>query len=186
MALLAESLVDEWLNRNGFFTMRGLKHGVHEIDLLGVRPSGDSFEAWHVEVQASFRPIGYICPLIKDYVPDFAKSRTSAKARPKKIISPCVKAWVEKKYKSSAKVKARNSIWPNLQWQFFLVHGIVREPAELAIMQKLGVTTIPLHEVLGELEHMPGKITGGAGTDLAELIEYYKENTGQESVAGEI
>jgi hypothetical protein len=27
MALLAESLVDEWLNRNGYFTIRGVKHG---------------------------------------------------------------------------------------------------------------------------------------------------------------
>ncbi|SDJ83953.1 hypothetical protein SAMN05428973_106364 [Duganella sp. OV510] len=32
MALLAESLVDEWLNRKGFFIVRGLKHGVGEID----------------------------------------------------------------------------------------------------------------------------------------------------------
>ena len=40
MAALAESLVDEWLNRQGFFTVRGLKHGVDEIDLLGVRQSG--------------------------------------------------------------------------------------------------------------------------------------------------
>jgi len=28
MALLAESVVEEWLNRNGFFTIRGIKHGV--------------------------------------------------------------------------------------------------------------------------------------------------------------
>ena len=39
MALLAEQLVDEWLYRNGFFTLRGIKSGVHEIDLLGVRMS---------------------------------------------------------------------------------------------------------------------------------------------------
>ena len=31
MALLAESLVEEWLNRAGYFTIRGLKHGVDEI-----------------------------------------------------------------------------------------------------------------------------------------------------------
>jgi len=39
MAALAESLVDAWLNRQGFFTVRGLKHGIDEIDLLGVRPN---------------------------------------------------------------------------------------------------------------------------------------------------
>ena len=69
MALIAESLVDEWLNRKGFFTVRGIKHGVGEIDLLGVRPTENGLEAWHVEVQASFRPIGYIAPLTKDLNP---------------------------------------------------------------------------------------------------------------------
>jgi hypothetical protein len=36
MALLAEELVEEWLNRTGYFTIRGLKLGVHEVDLLAV------------------------------------------------------------------------------------------------------------------------------------------------------
>jgi hypothetical protein len=51
MALLAEQLVDEWLNRNGFFTLRGIKSGVHQIDLLGVRMSKGRLEGWHVECQ---------------------------------------------------------------------------------------------------------------------------------------
>jgi hypothetical protein len=42
MAALAESLVDEWLNRQGFFSVRGVKHGVDEIDLLGIRPNGSA------------------------------------------------------------------------------------------------------------------------------------------------
>ena len=37
MALLAESLVEEWLSRSGFFTIRGVKHGVGEMDLLAVQ-----------------------------------------------------------------------------------------------------------------------------------------------------
>ena len=46
MALLAESLVEEWLNRKGFFTIRGLKQDVDEIDLLAVAHRGSSvFEA---------------------------------------------------------------------------------------------------------------------------------------------
>lgn len=32
MALLAEELVQEWLNRAGFFTIRGVRLGVHEMD----------------------------------------------------------------------------------------------------------------------------------------------------------
>ena len=77
MAFLAETLVDEWLNRQGYFTVRGLKDGVSEIDLLGVRPGPKGLEACHVEVQASFRPVGYITPITKEDLAGFAKSRTS-------------------------------------------------------------------------------------------------------------
>ena len=37
MPLLAEEVVQEWLNRQGFFTIRGIKAGNSEIDLLAVR-----------------------------------------------------------------------------------------------------------------------------------------------------
>jgi hypothetical protein len=37
MALLAEEIVEEWLNRHGYFTICGIKMGVHEIDLLAVK-----------------------------------------------------------------------------------------------------------------------------------------------------
>lgn len=60
MALLAEELVEEWLNRQGYFTIRGIKFGVHEIDLLAIRPQGGQLECKHVEVQASVRPVSYL------------------------------------------------------------------------------------------------------------------------------
>jgi hypothetical protein len=37
MALLAEEIVEEWLNRDGWFTIRGIKIGVDEIDILAIR-----------------------------------------------------------------------------------------------------------------------------------------------------
>lgn len=61
MALLAEEIVEEWLNRQGYFTIRGVKLGVHEIDLLAVKWRGDKKpECRHIEVQASMRPVSYI------------------------------------------------------------------------------------------------------------------------------
>jgi hypothetical protein len=66
MALLAEELVEEWLNRLGYFTIRGLKVGVHEIDILAVRPIGSRLECRQIEAQASVRPISYISPVPKD------------------------------------------------------------------------------------------------------------------------
>jgi len=177
MALLAETLVDEWLNRRGFFTMRGLKHGVHEIDLLGVRQTESGQEAIHVEVQVSMRPIGYIAPLLAEFIPSFAKSKTSAKIRPRDIIQPCTEAWVEKKFTSSEKNRVRGLKWPDCEWNLQFVHGVVKDEFELEVIRNKGINTISLYEVLRELKHSPGKITGGAGTDFAELIEYYNENT---------
>jgi hypothetical protein len=50
MALLAEELVEEWLNRQGYFTIRGIKLGVHEIDLLAIRSHGSELECRQLEV----------------------------------------------------------------------------------------------------------------------------------------
>jgi len=66
MALLGESLVEEWLNRDGFFTIRGVRHGVDEMDLLAIRrEKSGKVIGRHVEVQISFRPIGFIAKLPK-------------------------------------------------------------------------------------------------------------------------
>lgn len=178
MALLAESLVDEWLNRAGFFTVRGIKHGVHEIDLLGVRPAGDQLEAWHVEVQASFRPIGFIAPLPLDAVQGFAKSRTSVKARPPELLERAVSAWVDKKFFSPAKQRAREGAWPGLNWKYKLVHAEARWPAEIEAIGRAGIETIPLYQVLTELGKTGADgVRGGAGTDLFDVIEYFHKES---------
>jgi hypothetical protein len=175
MALLAESLVDEWLNRKGFFTVRGLKHGVDEIDLLGVRPTTTGLEGWHVEVQASFRPIGYISPIANEDLDGFAKSKASAKRRSPEVIKSAAQAWVNKKFLSPSKKAAREAAWPGLPWKHVLVHAVVREPAELAHFSDLGIQTLALHLLLSELAHSQASgMRGGAGTDLSEIIEYFK------------
>ncbi len=177
MALLAESLVDEWLNRAGFFTVRGIKHGVGEIDLLGVRPSQPGLEGWHVEVQASFRPISYIAPLPDDAREGFAKSRTSMKKRPPALMERAAAAWVEKKFRSKAKRSARETAWPGIEWKYVLVHAAVRWPAEVEVISRNGVEVIPLHRVLSELGHSDASgIRGSAGTDLSEVIEYFYQH----------
>lgn len=173
MALLAEGLVDEWLNRQGYFTVRGLKDGVSEIDLLGVRPGPDGLEACHVEVQASFRPVGYITPISKVHLTGFAKSRTSAKTRPDAILQRSVADWVEKKFTSRGKVAARKRAWPGVSWQFIFVHAIVREPRELSFIANHGIKVVPFHDVLDELKHASASQRGGAGTDISEIVEYF-------------
>lgn len=176
MAFLAETLVDEWLNRQGYFTVRGLKDGVSEIDLLGVRPDSGGLEACHVEVQASFRPVGYITPITKDQVVGFAKSKTSAKARPDEMLQSSVAAWVQKKFTSRDKVATRERAWSGLSWRYIFVHAIVREPLELSLIESHGITVVPFHAVLHQLKHVSATQRGGAGTDISEIVEYFSQH----------
>jgi hypothetical protein len=177
MAFLAETLVDEWLNRQGYFTVRGLKDGVSEIDLLGVRRGTSGLEACHAEVQASFRPVGYITPLTETDVAGFAKSRTSAKERPAPLLRRSVAAWVAKKFTAPEKVAARERAWPGLTWRYVFVHAVVREPSELALIAEHGIQVVPFHAVLHQLKHVSATQRGGAGTDLSEIVEYFAQHT---------
>jgi hypothetical protein len=175
MALLAESLVEEWLNRNGFFTIRGIKHGIAEIDLLAIRHEADTAViGWHVEVQASFRPVGYIAKLTDDLVQGSNRARTSAVARTLDQIETCARAWVRAKFKADAKAKARDGLWPRVQWQCHLVHARVRDRRELEAFQREGVTCHSFRGLLAELSRRKDhSFSGSAGGDLAEIVSYF-------------
>ena len=81
MALLAEEIVEEWLNRQGYFTIRGIKIGVHEIDLLALRITKQGEECRHFEVQASVNPVSYFSPLPKSIQKSTGRSPASTKER---------------------------------------------------------------------------------------------------------
>jgi hypothetical protein len=174
MALLAEQLVDEWLNRNGYFTMRGIKKGINEIDLLAIKPTGKGkIEARHIEVQVSFRPISYLSALTAEQmILTGAKSKTSAKTRKLDILEVGVKNWVEKKFKSTIKSKLRDEIAKGLDWKFEFVHGELRERRELDLIKDQGIALIPFKTVISDLMSAGGWV-GGAATDIAEIIGYH-------------
>ena len=178
MALLAETLVEEWLNRAGYFTIRGVRYGVSEMDLLAVRPSADGLEARHVEVQVSTNPIAYISPLSVEQSRALGRARTSAWVRPDDVLKASVAAWVEKKFFSPAKAKARNKAWPGMQWSLEFVHGDVRHQNELRLIEDCGIKTHTFHSVLASL-CSDGAEThkGGAGTDIAEMLAYYVKHS---------
>jgi hypothetical protein len=131
MSLLAESLVEEWLNRAGYFTIRGARFGISEMDLLAVRQGPSGLEARRIEAQVSTNPIAYISPLTDAQAKQIGKAKTSAWARPPEVLQVSVVAWVEKKFHSAGKVSARNKAWPGLTWWLEFVHGEVRHPEEL-------------------------------------------------------
>ena len=175
MALLAESLVEEWLNRNGFFTIRGIHAGVDELDLLAVCPKDNGFEARHVEVQMSVNPISYIAPLTEEQSKLYGRGKRSAWRRPPEALPVSVAAWVIKKFTSATKIKARNRAWPNLQWSFFFIHGKVRHPEELALIRSFGIEIVCFYDVLTELcVNKKGAPKSSAGSDISDMISYYE------------
>jgi hypothetical protein len=185
MSLLAESLVEEWLNRRSFFTIRGIKHGVGELDLLGIRREGNgSITGWHVEVQASFRPIGYIAKLTRDMSRSSGRARSSMKLRTSEDIEVCARDWVHLKFRAKDKERVRESLWPGIVWSFHLVHAVVKEPLELTAFQREGVICHSFSQLLDELSHRAERTySGSAGGDLAEIVSYY--NSEKESGVSE-
>ena len=172
MALLGESLVEEWLNREGFFTIRGVKHGVDEMDLLAIQRQKDGkVIGWHVEVQISFRPIGFIAKLPKSGL----QSRQSARKRTVQEVEDCGRAWVKGKFHAASKARVREQLWPSIDWEFHFVHAVVRDPHELEIFASEGVILHPFHEILSTLaKRKAHSFSGSAGGDLAEIVSYYR------------
>lgn len=160
MALLDEQLVEEWLNRKNFFTIRGIKCGVDEIDLLGVHHGDTGKECWHVEVQVSFRPIGYV------------GGDTNARKRTADEVRAGVEQWVEKKYTSERKVARRNEVLPSANWRYVFVHGVLRDEAELEHMKQLGVELVSYKQVLRELMDDKATHSSSVASSIAELLRY--------------
>jgi len=175
MALLAEELVEEWLNRNGYFTIRGIKLGVHEIDLLAIRVNGAKIEARHVEVQASVHPISYLSPLPKEIRKSTGRGSASTKTRSEQELKDGIKEWVNKKFYLEIKEKIRQKLFRGA-WSFELVVHQVKFPQELDLLRGQGILIHNLDEIVASLSN--GKTTmipSASGSDLFELVMLGRE-----------
>jgi hypothetical protein len=174
MALLAEELVEEWLNRNGYFTIRGIKLGVHEIDLLALRVTGSKIEARHIEVQASVRPVSYLCPLPKDVRKSTGRSGMSMKQRSETEIRDGVKEWVDKKFLHGEKTNLRTKLFSG-EWSFELVVHNLRFPEELDFIKAHGIKVHKLDEIVASMSMNETMIKSASGSDLLELVMLRRE-----------
>ena len=170
MALLAEEIVEEWLNRNGYFTIRGIKIGVQEIDLLAVRFKEETVECRHIEVQASINAISYVTGVAKSIQKEHGRPANSAKQRSNEELAICVKEWVEKKFTMDSKDKIRSTVVPSSKWTYELVVNNVKHPEELEVIRKSGVTVHPLSKIISELRAGKGVIQAASGSDFVELV----------------
>ena len=164
MATLDEQLVEEWLNREGFFTMRGVKVGLSEMDLLAVRARDRTLECWHVEVQVSFSPMGYI------------GGDNNAKRRTPKETADGVNAWIEKKFLQEKIASRRADLIPNANWKYVFVHAVARHPEELGLIQKKGIILKPYHEVIENLKLGLKNTSSSSASGIVDILRYMEKN----------
>jgi len=170
VSLLAEEVVEEWLNRDGYFTIRGAKVGVYEMDILAIRPLvNNRHECRHIEVQASINPISYITK-----VPAAVRKQTgiaphNAKKRELSLLRKGVQEWIDAKFNLPEKVKLLTQLCPG-EWTKELVVGNVKHEEELSLLKEAGVTIYSLRGILDEMVDTPGIVRAAAGHDLYDLM----------------
>lgn len=169
MALLAEEIVEEWLNRLGYFTIRGIKMGVQEIDLLAVKWQTDgTTECRHVEVQASMRPVSYISQVPKAQQKN-GRAADSAKRSDEELIKG-VEEWVDKKFRRPDKKALMAKLWGG-NWSSELVVNVVKAERELELIESHGVKIHRLGEIISALSLDDGFVVRSAsGADFVDLI----------------
>lgn len=184
MALLGEEVVEEWLNRQGYFTIRGIKLDVHEIDILAFKPHPNGpHECRHIEVQVSTNPISYISEVPKKIQKASGISSNSAKERTVDELKQGIAEWVAKKFDYPKKVELRNQLFPG-KWSRELVVNEVKHPKELDLLQKAGITIIRLKDIVYELAETNTLIKAAAGNDLFTLMQLGKEQA-KEATSGD-
>jgi hypothetical protein len=179
MALLAEEIVEEWLNRQGYFTIRGIKIGVQEIDMLAVRfRAAGEVECRHIEVQASMRPVSFISRVPKEFQ-RAGRAANSAK-RSQEELEKGVKEWVEKKFRRSDKIALMKQLW-NAKWSSELVLNNVKSQDEVALIQNHGIKILWLKDIISALSKNTFLVSSAGGADFVDLIQ-----SGASSVKEEI
>lgn len=168
MALLAEEIVEEWLNRQGYFTIRGIKMGVQEIDLLAVKRGSDNkVECRHIEVQASMRPVSYISRVPREGQ-KAGRTANSAK-RSDEELAVGVAEWVEKKFRRLDKKALMSRLWEG-EWSSELVVNAVKSEQELDQIAGHGIRIHALRDIISSLNNKNFIISSASGSDIIDLI----------------
>lgn len=169
MALLAEEIVEEWLNRQGFFTIRGIKIGIQEIDLLALRICENGVECRHIEVTASVRPISYITDVPKEIRSRTGRPPKSPTHRTTEELQVGINEWIEKKFNLPKKSKLRQKLYPG-KWSYELVVHKILHHEELDLFREAGIKIIHLKDIVLELAKNKTVIERASGESLVDLV----------------
>ena len=180
MALLGEEVVEEWLNRQGYFTIRGIRLGVHEIDILAFKRHSDgTHECRHIEVQISTNPISYLSKVPKELQKAHGIGPDNAKIRSTNELHQGIAEWIEKKFNHPKKQNLRQKLFPG-KWSHELVVNVVKHPEELKLFSDAGVTIILLEDIVMDMETSKPMSQAAAGNDLLILMRLGKEQAEQQ------
>lgn len=174
MPLIGEEVVEEWLRQQGYFTIRGIKQGVHEMDVLAVKPrAGKSPRLRHVEVQVSMNPVSHLTPWTKRQQRELSIAPMSRRSRTTEQETESIDAWVTKKFKEKKKAALRASLYPG-EWEYELVVHKVKFPDEIKALEK-HVKVIRLVNILADLEswaedRKKGQGFTASGSPLVDLM----------------
>lgn len=169
MALLAEEIVEEWLNRQGYFTIRGIRIGVNEIDLVAMKfQPGDSPVCRHIEVQASMRPVSYISKVPKALRKTGRAANSAARSSEELVTG--VAEWVESKFHANKKRALMRTLWDG-QWSSELVINNVKSEREVALIAEHGINIHRLTDIVIELRREDFPIKSAAGSDFIDLLQ---------------
>jgi hypothetical protein len=170
MALLAEELVEEWLNRQGYFTIRGIKVGVSEMDILAIRVESGGVVCRHIEVQASINPVSYLFRLSKEDQLKTGRGATSAGRRTKEQLVTGANDWIEKKYFHPRLMKLKTRLVDAPWTQELVVHKL-RHEIEREMLIERGVIVHDLGWIVREMQNEKFVVPRSAGADFVDLIE---------------
>jgi len=161
MALIAEAVVQEWLHRDGYFTIRGIRQGIYEVDILAIKydSATSQWKCKHVEVQVSKTPLSYF-------------TKKNAKQLSGDDLKKSVESWFLKKYNRPQFLQLRSQMTGSQECQRLFVHGKIKYSQELLYLQEMGVEVKPFNVVLSEL-NKPSTYVTGAATDIVQLISSY-------------
>ncbi len=162
MAKLAEQYVVEYLIREGFATVQGLRKGVNEWDVLAIRVCNGKIEARHLEVQVSFDPVSYL-------------SNSNAKKRTDADVHSEMQKWVEKKFTGEKIFKIRKHFFAG-EWAYELIHGVLADSREMDFLKQSGVILRPFTSIIDSLckEHPRHLPFVAEGKDAVEIIRNLK------------
>ena len=172
MSLLAEELVEEWLNRQGFFTIRGIKKGVQEMDLLAIQigDDGSASVCRHLEVQASVRPVSYVTKVPRAVQKATGRAPGSSKRRTPEELAAGVSEWIDKKFLMKSKESIRSLLVPGGKWSFELVVHRIKHPEELQCISDRGVVVHRLSDIVRELKDGKARLPGASGSSFVDLV----------------